>query len=266
MRPVIPKVRVGDILLGTKNLRNWLQTASLLGYITQLADPHDQNPKGGSLFIPTKKDRFVVAANSWETFAVWGMDREVMVMFCNPTAPAARNSIGLPAEVRVGIRGTARRDAAFGLVEDPVMSPALFAQWFIRTRGKNPDLLNAWPDHAYYLWASLQMNGISSSRDSLSYIALPGVDAPFANGRHYEIDRGELRRLVRQIIRSGLPRKKERRRSPSRGRAYGPRLQDIPVWREQIRAVAANPRVMKKLKDKTTLEVPKAILEMVAHP
>ena len=70
MRPVIPKVRVGDILLGTKNLRNWLQTASLLNYVNQLGNQHYANSTKGSLYLPSKKDRFVVAVNAWETFAV----------------------------------------------------------------------------------------------------------------------------------------------------------------------------------------------------
>ena len=252
MHPVIPKVRVGDILLGTKNLRNWLHTASLLSYVNQLADPHCRNPKKSSLYLPTKKDRFVVAVNAWETFAVWGLGRDTVVLFCNPVTPPSGRS---PQP-----RGHSDRDQS-----EPAMSPALFAQWFIRTQGKRPDLLNTWPNHAYYLWASLQMNGISNPNHRLSYTLAPGIEAPFTTHLHNDSSKGPIREHVEQDIRYGLPRHKQRRRSVIGYRAYGPSLRDISRWRENIREVTSNPRVMKKLKEQVTVEVPQAVYDLIVN-
>lgn len=251
MRPVIPKVRVGDILLGTKNLRNWLQTASLVNYLSTLAS--HRNPKKGSLHVPTKKDRYVVAVNAWDTFAVWGIERDVVILFCNPVEVSALEG-GIPYP---SPRGRRKGPA------EAVMSPGLFAQWFIRTRGKRPDLLNTWPDYAYYLWASLQMNAISSPRNSINYLLPPPTESPFTAHLHNEHGKGLIRERVEQAIRDGLPRHKQRRRSPSGGRAHGPSLQDIPRWKEKIRGIAANPRVIKKLRENVTLEVPQEIFNMV---
>ena len=251
MRPVIPKVRVGDILVGTKNLRNWLQTGSLLNYVSQLASGHPQNSKRDSLYIPTKKDRFVVAVNAWETFAVWGLDREAVILFCNPSdAP----------RVPLSRRKPRRRDT------DQAMSPALFAQWFIRTPGKKPDLINTWPDHAYHLWAALQMNAISHPEHLLGYSVPPGREASFTIPHlGYDVDRANMREIVRQTIQAGLILRKQRRRSPAGGRTYGPHLEDISRWQEQIRRVTSDPRIRKRFKEKVTLEVPQAVFDMLVN-
>jgi len=248
VRPVIPKVQVGDILLGTKNLRNWLQTASLLSYVNLLANQHYANSKKGSLYLPSKTDRFVVAVNAWESFAVWGLDQDAIVLFCN-----AKNESHPKYK-----HGPSNRDAE-------AMSPALFSQWFVRTRGRRPDLLKTWPDHAYYLWASLQMNVISSPDHALNYMVPPGIDTPFTTHLHNDTPKHKIRELVQQGIQRGLIRGKQRRRPPVGGRAYGPSLQDIPRWREEIRGVTANPRIVKKLKEKTTIEVPQAVYDLIVN-
>ncbi len=249
MRPVIPKVRVGDILLGTKNLRNWLQTRSLLSYVNQLSSNHHQDPKKVSLYLPTKQDRFVVAVNAWETFAVWGLDREAVILFCNPSEE--------PRAVATR-RKPRRKDTV------QAMSPALFAQWFIRTPGKRPDLINTWPDHAYHLWAALQMNVISHPEHPLGYSVPPGHEASFTIPYHgREMDKVNMREIVRQTIRSGLILREERDRWPAGGRTYGPHLKDISRWQEQIQKVTSNPRIRKSLKENVTLEVPQAVLDML---
>lgn len=250
MRPVIPKVRVGDILLGTKNLRNWLQTGSLLNYVTQLANNHYDNPKKDSLYIPTKQDRFVVAVNAWETFAVWGLDREAVILFCNPS----EEKHAIPGYRKLGRKST-----------DQAMNPALFAQWFIRTPGKRPDLINTWPDHAYHLWAALQMNVISNPETPLSYSISPGIETYFITPRYGDLKKAEMRERVRQTIQAGLILRKQRRRQPAGGRTYGPHLEDIPRWQEQIRGVTANPRIRKRLKEKVTFEIPQVVLDMLVN-
>lgn len=256
MGPVIPKVRVGDILLGTKNIRNWLQTASLLGYINQLANDYS-TPKKGSLYLPSKKDRFVVAVNAWETFAVWGLDRDLVILFCNPTKERLQGGRGyaVPAPM----------PRHLDLGDEVAMSPALFSQWFIRTQGKRPDLLKTWPDHAYYLWASLQMNGISNPEHPVSYMIPPGVDTSFITHLHNEHPKSQIRERVQESIQLGLVRSKQRRRKPVGGRAYGPSLRDIPRWRAEISGLTANPRVVKKLKEKVILEIPQAVYDLVVN-
>jgi len=247
MRPIVPKVRVGDVLLGTKNLRNWLQTASLLSYVQGLAG-HSYRTK--NLYIPAKKDRFIVAVNAWETFGVWGLDQDqdAIILFCNP--------------------GQSRRVAGEDEIEwNPTMTPALFAQWFIRTRGRQPDLLS-WPNHAYYLWGSLQMNAISNSHKRLGYSIPAAHDRAFHSHETNDAPKEVVKERVVTAIRYGLTRQKAKRSRPGGSRRVGPTLGEIQSMRRQISNFTANPRVVKTFKEemnKIQKEIPQNVYEIIVN-
>jgi hypothetical protein len=238
VRPVVPKIRVGDVLLGTKNLRSWLQTASLLNYVRQVADRYGEGPGKAKLYLPSKKDRFVVAVNAWETFAVWGLDQKVMLLFCNPKTPKSHSTREMavhPLQLRPGRN-------------EPTMNPSLFAQWFIRTRGKYPDLLS-WPEYAYYVWGSLQMNAISSSQARLSLGFNGDHSFPMLATIPHDCGRAVIRERIELAIYDGLTRPKARRvRIVVSGYSYGPQVSDLPRMQEEIRKITSNPRIVKKLK------------------
>ncbi len=242
MRPIVPKIRVGDVLFGTKNLRNWLQTSSLLSYVQALAG---RSSREGKLYIPTKKDRFVVAVNAWETFAVWGLDSDVIILFCNP-----------------GPRRHTYQDK-----QEPAMTPALFAQWFIRTRGRCPDL-RSWPNHAYYLWGSLHMNAVSVPGKRLGYTIPSGLDSVFNYHEYNDHPKEVVRERVVDTIGYGLTRRKAKRSPFAGDRRVGPTLNDILAMRRQISDFTANPRVVKKLKEeigKITIAVPQTVYDMLVN-
>jgi len=146
VQPVVPKIRVGDVLLGTKNLRNWLQTKSLLAYTQKLqVGMHVDN---SALYVPHKKNRFVVSVNAWNTFAACDFENRIVLFFCNPTHPDTRKEL------------------------EPRMTPGQFATWFIHTRERRPNL-RIWPEWAYHLWASYQMNLTSSKNYHLGFFIPP---------------------------------------------------------------------------------------------
>ena len=235
MRPIVPKIRVGDVLLGTKNLRNWLQTASLLGYVRGLAG---QPPYQSDLYIPAKSDRFVVAVNAWETFGVWGLDQDVVILFCNPS----------------------HKQPDY----ESAMTPALFAQWFIHTRGRHPDLLS-WPDHAYHLWGSLQMNAISAPAKRLGYAIREAREHAFSYQQHNGAPREVVKERILGTIRHGLTRQRAKRVRVAGDRRIGPTLVDIQMMRKEICGFSINPRVVKRFKEeisKIKVEVPKSVFEM----
>lgn len=152
MQPLVPKIRAGEVLRGTRNLRHWLRTASILHNLETL----HRNGRGFTdpslakgLYTPQKDDAFVVAANTPFHFCAWSPRQNVTLIFINPTG----------AHVK-----TARS----------YMNPSLFATWFVRTNEYNLDL-KTWPHSAYYLWAMLQMNGM----------AVPGNPHGVPVGRYY---------------------------------------------------------------------------------
>lgn len=222
MQPVIPRIRVGDVLLGTKNLRNWLQTKSLLAYTRKLTVGMRVNNE--KLYIPRKRDSFVVVVNAWETFAACNFEAKVTILFANPVQQVTHE------------RG------------EPRMGPSQFATWFIRTRGKRPDL-RCWPEWAYYLWASVHMNLMSSRNYQLTYYLPPEEDATFQIANHNEADRDSVRKHLYRAIRAGETRRKPRRRaSLGESHGYGPKLEDILRDQETLRQMVKNPRLEKRVK------------------
>ncbi len=227
MRPVVPRVRVGEVLLGTKNLRNWLHTSALRVYVRRLKGRPTESLENG---LPplAKTDKFVVAVNAWETFGVWNRENEIVLLFVNP--PRGRGGFG-PVESGA-----------------PRMSPDLFARWFIRTKGRQPDL-EAWPNYAYHLWAALQMNVYSGGpHRQINYAAMLGVEAPFTLARRNDgNNRAFIREKLEQSIPFGVTRQKTRKRHPSNEVAYGPDLRDLPTMRQEIRNITKNPHMAAKL-------------------
>lgn len=247
MRPVIPKIRVGDILLGTKNLRSWLQTSSLLKCISQVEQGLLGEPES-SLCLPSKADQYVVAANAWEAFGVWTLDRDFTLVFSNPGP---------------------RRHRSRGHDPEPAMSPGLFAQWFIRTRGRRLDL-STWPNPAYYLWGSLQMNAAGRRYHGLSFAPTPDLHGnPLTMSRQTTPPRDDMREITETAIRCGSTRPKAPQRREAQGFAYGPCLRDIPNMQAEIRRIAANPRVVKSFLKKycegPLAKLPKEVYNIIVN-
>jgi len=239
MKPVISKIRVGDILLGTKNLRSYLRTCSMLRYFRALDRRY--GPKGDPkslLYTPGKQDQFVVAVNNHERFAVWGPNKNVVLLFVNS-----------------GDGGRFGRTA--------VMDASIFAQWFMRTQGRSPAVKN-WPVHAHYLWASIHMNAWRNPENQLrmtSGHAEHTEDNPFefADGMGVDtIDRQTIAHAVRESITRGIfrnfPNSKKKTPQLFSGQGYGPRLQDLPNLRSKLEDMMRNPRLVSKAKKNKDLD------------
>jgi hypothetical protein len=185
-------------LYATRNLRNWLQTASLLHSAKHVREGGSLKGSKGIIYTPNKKDRYTVCVNAGLVFAVFVAEKELILFFVNspdrerekkivrkgggvypnPFPGVGRNpshGIGLK---RKGPATAAPRPAPTGFALPPSrieappvdtsrtdrMTPALFSTWFVRTDEKMPDL-RQWPDWAYATWVSLQMNAISVNGD-----------------------------------------------------------------------------------------------------
>lgn len=219
MQPLVPKIRVGEVLRGTRNLRHWLRTASILYNLERLhgnglsfLDPS----LGKNLYAPQKDDSFIVAANTPFHFCVWSPRQSITLIFMNPTGRHVRDT-------------------------EPHMNPSLFATWFVRTNEYNLDL-SKWPHFAYFIWGMVQMNAL----------ALPGQGYNLNVGRHYvtpfrfhtDLNNPELRNTVAGFVhRTGM----WGRLRPSTFKAchtrrygvdnvgYGPRLQHMQSMQTNIR-------------------------------
>lgn len=240
MQPVVPRIRVGDVLRGTKHLRNWLQTKSLVAYAlkadAKVLSPSDQ------LYVPRKDSQFVVVVNAWETFIACDFSDEVGVAFCNTLPPSSKRDL-------VDIR----------------MSPSIFATWFIRTKERQPDL-REWPAWAYVLWAALQMN-LCSKQLAYSIPALP--EGPFSiakrNGRADPDFRRGLKRFLRDHAPQGVTRQRIRSRRVLRSAPYGPRLEDLAKDRQAVQEITNNSRLMQQMKEQLAPKIFDVILKEMKH-
>ncbi len=238
MRPLIPRVQVGSILYGTKNLRNWLRKASLLTCLEDIRRGLKPDRAKKLIFAPQKNDEYIVAVNAWGRFAVWSPRRDIVLLFINPE-PDSRAT---------------RRNAS---VEDPDkrMDPSIFPSWFINTNGRRVDL-RQWPNYAYHLWASLHMNAISGLTSKARLI--PNFDAdsstlaPFQyHEQNSQWDRYDTQLRLLEGLKRGMTRRKwaGRRGQPSvsnLGRR-GITLSDLDRLDERIRQLASDPRFCKKI-------------------
>lgn len=221
MPPVIPKVRVGEVLLGTKNLRHYLRTASVLTYVRDL----HMEVKPSSIYTPSRKDCFIVAANSRPCFAVWSLNQNVVLLFKNgEDAKAAR------------------------------MDPNIFAQWFVRSGLYHPDL-SSWPGYACTLWSALQMNSGSTPRNlgappgyrlGISGMG-EGIRSPFVIHRATPDNKQNAFDSAKAAIRCGMTRPNAPRNAFPKDSAHGPRLSDLKAMYEELSRLTKNPRIMQQL-------------------
>jgi hypothetical protein len=236
VRPVIPRVRVGDILSGTRNLRHYLQTAVTLNYLEDIHQGAMGRRKDKQhVYNPAKDEKFLVVANAWGSFCAVSTVANVGLFFRNPTDG--------PIRIPMGKKQLLPRSTAL------YMAPAIFSQWFIRTEEKQPDV-RKWPDYAFHIWASAQMNLCNIVADGALTLHLQGgPQGPFSlvlNGK------GVKRDNIHHYIREWSVRGHTRLSYPDRGRlpngGYGPRLEDLSGMKERIRELCRNPRVVQRLK------------------
>lgn len=231
MRPVVPKVRVGEILHGTRNLRHWLRLASTVRSMEDVRSAKEMGiVVGGSkkeLHTPSKLDTFVVSSNMEPCFSVWGSNQNVVLLFINPHRE---------------FRGRLSNR----------MDPSLFSQWFTRSEDLQPDL-RTWPSHAYTLWACLQM-GCWGRDDS-------GVRFPFRPDSQREafalhdglnqVDRNRAAQGVKAAIGRGAVRAHNVMFTHADGellRGFGPKLSDLAVMKRRLTELAQDPRVLAEAK------------------
>lgn len=280
MLPVVPKVRVGDVLYATRNLRNWLQTASLMYSVKHVRDGGSLRNAKSVIYTPKRGDKYVVCVNAGKVFAVFVPDRELTLFFVNAPEAVGRKVVKTHAHGGRTVQVlTAPKTPGFGTPVKSLtdrdsndrMSPAIFSTWFVRSDEKMPDL-RQWPDPNYATWVSLQMNAISLNgdyrlavsiprhHDALFYQKLDGLGS-FGNGKRSK-DRGTVRQCLQQAIRVGMTRQKHQTghfNTMMMNRAFGPRMEEIDYFRKDIRGWMKNPRTRRNLeaklsgKDKTTI-------------
>jgi len=171
LQPLVPKIRAGEVLRGTRNLRHWLRTSSILHNVEHLSrngreftDP--VLSKG--LYTPQKDDTFIVAANTPFHFCVWSARQNITLIFINPSG---RHTQDIP----------------------PYMNPGLFATWFVRTNEYNLDL-NKWPNFAYYLWGMVQMNSLALPNVGYALVLARPYVNPFRF--YHDVNNAEVRSNV----------------------------------------------------------------------
>lgn len=234
-RSLIPRVQVGDILKGTRNLRGYLQTAATLNFLTaysrDLSKAQLQKAKK-TLYKPSKNERFLVTVNSTRTFGVHSLDSDILLLFVNPIEqPAQHNRFPLtPSSMR------------------QTMSPTIFSKWFVRTPRKKTDT-RKWPSYAFFMWVALHLNLHAIPRDSAPKVRVPdGPQGPFGYYKQYmgQWSREELITVFQQWVATGLTRK------PDVGNlgygSMGPLLKDTQLMREEIDRLCNNPRTMNLVK------------------
>lgn len=236
MKPVVPKIRVGDVLHGTKNLRSYLRTASLLRYFELLNQRHShKNTAKELLYTPRKDDMFVVSANVHGRFCVWSPNKQVILLFANPVETTG------PGRPRM------------------MMDPHIFAQWFTRTRERWPDV-TSWPRFAHYLWGSLQMNACINKATTLPFHYMPMPhnsrpwDAPFTIIGYIskDTDVATIKHAVKEsVIQGNFRNEGKQAMCLAGGRGMGPDLGMLPRMRVDLRHLMRDPRVMARArKDK----------------
>jgi hypothetical protein len=237
MKPVIAKVRVGDVLLGTKNLRSYLRTCSLIRYFQVLDRRYGPKIEAGSLlYTPNKKDHFTVMVNNHGKFAVWSENKNVVLMFINP-------------------------NEEYGSSQE-FMNPEIFAQWFLRTPGRRPDV-KSWPLHAHYIWGGLHMNAWRNPGYKLQcHIRTEDLEeVPFTQYSVIDtdsVDRSTIREAVRESVKYGvfrnLPDSKKRNPHLFGGGGIGPDLRQMPQLRKKLETLMRNPRLVSKAKKEQSVD------------
>ncbi|MBD3261298.1 MAG: hypothetical protein GF334_06370 [Candidatus Altiarchaeales archaeon] len=248
MKPVVPKVRVGDILRGTKNLRNYLRLCSLAHYlrtVTEEGIPRRHREEASrELYSPRKDDEFLVVGNNFDRFCVWESRGEIMLLFQNGRPG------GLSAKQLAAAGAAAAAAAPAGAENKEIaMSGSHFAKWFSRTGRMFPDL-NQWDKKAFYMWGAIQMNASRNRTVALPVYLHDGVDAigrivsPLRLAKSIiDFDKATIRKAIKESLQTG-----RFRGHPVSFRRLGPSLEDIPKLEEEVAKLARNPRATQHLK------------------
>ncbi len=227
MRPLVAKVKVGDVLHSTRNLRNYLRTSSLLQRVEGVRQGKDRT-RLKALHTPSKDDEFVVAVNAWGVFGVWCKRDSLVIIWSDP---------------RKESDGSVSTHASRG------MTPDRFAHWFVRTKYRQPDL-REWPRYAYNMWAFLQLNALASTPDYQGGWRLDRYH-PF-NFHTWLANMGDHQNVqnhVRTAIKKGFTRSKlggKTNISPGGG-GSGPKITDMESMQESLRKLLSNPRFRNKV-------------------
>jgi hypothetical protein len=160
----------------------------------------------------------------------------------------------------------------------------MFSAWFIKTKGKQPSL-GTWPDFAWYLYVTLQLNTAASSgrsSDANFSKVLPfsmrrdtGEDSdaeiPFMisewNNSHTR-SRAEVTRKANRLVAQGINRPNSKK-TPLMGfnRGFGPLLSDLDMMRRRIAQLTQDPRDRQLLHEqfKDTRGSIKMIAKLLEH-
>ena len=232
MKPVVPKICVGDVLCGTKNLRNYLRTSSFTNYLDALSNGETKSIATRLLYTPKKNDRFIVTVNRDNQFMVWSNNKNIALLFYNGLSRVT------PDLALANIR--------------PRMNAQLFAQWFTRTKARHPDT-QLWPPWAYYLWASVQMNARNNKSIKLRFRLYTLVNEQFRWRLPFDIHRLQdhentdtINRAVKESIITGNFRTSKQ--IINEGIPLGPHLRDLDTMKEYIHKYLKDPRIKHKIK------------------
>lgn len=142
MNPLLPGIRVGDVLHGTRIFRRWWR-AAVEGHAHRNVD-EERRPKFLTQFALRRDDEFVVIVNAGAIFSVCNFRTTVMLPFINPTD---KN------------------------VDYQRINPALFSTWFVRTNKRCIDR-KLWPSKACLAWYYAQLAGPGTCPESIFLLNL----------------------------------------------------------------------------------------------
>ena len=231
------------------------------------------------IYTPNKEDKYVVCVNAGLIFSVFVPERDIVLFFINAAQRPRPHATTAGSSAVFGLRSTPhslhadertkprvkRKKKKGKEASNARMSPALFSTWFVRTNEKVPDL-RLWPDYAYAVWGSLQMNAVSIAGDyklslqlsrEYDYLFYPAMKpgqggiGNFGAGKRMK-DRGTVRTSIQHAIRTGMTRHKEQvghTRSSIGHSPAGPHMQEIVEFRKEIESQVRNPRVRKRLEE-----------------
>lgn len=276
MLPVVPKVRVGDVLYATRNLRNWLQAASLSVSVVHLG----RGTRAGKevIYSPSKKDKYIVCVNVGLVFSVFVLNRDLVLFFVNPASGEGSKKVSGGNDYPYPGAPTSSEKPKKGSWLERRMSPAIFSTWFVRSSERMPDL-RTWPDYAYGTWAALQMNTVSVGGDYKLSVQVPRDPSNlflshmksqnlgnFGSGKRMK-DRSTVRACIQHAIKHGMTRRRRQDNyfhTMMMGRGTGPLIGDIGEFRKTLRDSLKNPRIKKHLEElveTTTADALKRILK-----
>ncbi len=252
MRPLIPRVRPGDILKGTRNLRNYLSTASTLSYLHQISTSARHNrARKRQIYRPSKSEQFLVTVNVRGVFAVYAMSESVILFFANGREDATPKPFALSNGLTVPRKKINYR---FGNPESDLirMDPTIFSQWFIRTPGKITNVRH-WPSYAHYMWMALHLNMVSIvSAEAPLFHIMEGPAGPFEMAGHETPKMWTREALVghfRRWVVRGVTRPNNPWHQQIAGGTFGPQLKDIAGMRRTIQELCTNPRTAKTFQE-----------------